>query len=286
MKNAKKRFAAYSVIVEDTDMEEHTRSQTACYAGLIPPGRIVATRYSAVVEKRGVYKLDYLEMGSRFPFNFFTKSLERKCDNELIVYPAIGTITADILGSRARRRRMETVRARTNVRGSDEFFGIREFFPGDNPSRIDWKSTARNRKLMLKEFDREDDEDFIIIFDNCDRGDYDAYEKTVSFLATIAAEYRGSARGKFHLFDGIAKPAAASRSLADYHTTLRRLAAIKPGSHPVSPDEIAAIDLAGSRGCCFVATAPPLREVRALLPRDTRFFITTDKGFDRAFRSA
>jgi uncharacterized protein (DUF58 family) len=36
--------------------------------------------------------------------------------------------------------------------GGDDFSGVREYRPGDSPRQIDWKSMARGRGLLTKEF--------------------------------------------------------------------------------------------------------------------------------------
>ncbi|AFK22124.1 DUF58 domain-containing protein [Pyrococcus sp. ST04] len=46
-----------------------------------------------------------------------------------------------------------------------EFYGLREYFPGDDVRRIDWKASARLRKLIVRELLKERESDVYIVLD-------------------------------------------------------------------------------------------------------------------------
>jgi len=46
-----------------------------------------------------------------------------------------------------------------------EFDALREYMPGLDPRRVDWKRSARHRKLLCKEFDTERNHQIILAFD-------------------------------------------------------------------------------------------------------------------------
>ena len=48
---------------------------------------------------------------------------------------------------------------------SGEFYGIREYFPGDDFKNINWRVFGRTRKLMVNQFEREDISDIMIVLD-------------------------------------------------------------------------------------------------------------------------
>ncbi len=55
---------------------------------------------------------------------------------------------------------------KTRVRGyGQEFYSLREYYPGDDYRFIDWKSYARLRKLYVKEFEREANLSLVFIVD-------------------------------------------------------------------------------------------------------------------------
>jgi uncharacterized protein (DUF58 family) len=46
-----------------------------------------------------------------------------------------------------------------------EFDALREYMPGLDPRRVDWKRSARHRKLLVKEFDTERNHQVVLAFD-------------------------------------------------------------------------------------------------------------------------
>lgn len=55
---------------------------------------------------------------------------------------------------------------KTRIRGyGQEFYSLREYYPGDDYRFIDWKSYARTRKLYIKQFEREANLSIVFLID-------------------------------------------------------------------------------------------------------------------------
>ena len=84
----------------------------------------------------------------------------------LLVYPQYEDVR--ILEGLAQKRRVGYMfgihKTRQRSLGTD-FFGIRRYQTGDEYRRIDWKASARTRKLMIREFETERNLRMVIILD-------------------------------------------------------------------------------------------------------------------------
>lgn len=60
--------------------------------------------------------------------------------------------------------------------------GVREYVSGDRMNQIDWKSTAKRQGLMTKTFEREQERETTIVFDEGTVSD-ENFEKSISMLA-------------------------------------------------------------------------------------------------------
>lgn len=67
----------------------------------------------------------------------------------------------------ALQHRLQDVGIRTLRRRGEgrSFAGLREYVPGDDPRNIDWKSTARHRQVMLREFTVERSQTVVALVD-------------------------------------------------------------------------------------------------------------------------
>ncbi|MEM8738528.1 MAG: DUF58 domain-containing protein [Planctomycetota bacterium] len=99
---------------------------------------------------RGVLRLRRIEASTSFPFSVIYKSVVFEQADEVLVFPALYRV----------RRKLLTVLSpgdgdgRQSVRrpqGGEEFFGLREYRPGDSPRMIDWKRTARVGTRVARE---------------------------------------------------------------------------------------------------------------------------------------
>jgi uncharacterized protein (DUF58 family) len=116
-------------------------------AGAAAPATL-ATRLTP--RRRGLLKLDTIEISTTFPFGFLRRAKRLHVPQEIIVYPRIGLLHRHL--ALQYRESIESGAMTSNRRGGhDEFYGVREYRPGDNVRAIHWRSTARMGELMIRE---------------------------------------------------------------------------------------------------------------------------------------
>jgi len=115
----------------------------------------------SILDKRGVFTLGPTTVLSGDPFGIFSQTITYQSNDKLVVIPSYEKLQAfpdplsSLTGGAARKSRDTEV--------SPYAVSIREFYPGDPLRRIDWKSTARLDKLMVKEFE-EDPQAIVWVF--------------------------------------------------------------------------------------------------------------------------
>lgn len=86
----------------------------------------------------------------------------------------------------SRRFQQGGVTLATSVGDSEEFIGLREYRPGDPLQRVHWKSTARARTPIVKEYQDEFFERHALILDTSTRAGEDAaFEEAVAVAASF-----------------------------------------------------------------------------------------------------
>jgi uncharacterized protein (DUF58 family) len=189
-----------------------------------------------------------LRVSTKFPFGIIQKSRDVADPVDLIVFPALVPISAALL--RGLPARLGRGRQKWRSRHGD-FFGLRDFRPGDDPRDIHWRTSARRGALFVRE--NEDDEglEATVVLDNGAGAEPQAFEAAVSQAASISLEllHRGF-RVALVLRGGAvpadAGPAQGTRilralalvELADEATPFERRAAaatvvrVRPGAAP------------------------------------------------------
>lgn len=147
--NGKRRLASFSVQIEDL-IEGHPLAKK-CYFLKLPPGARQNTSYRSEFIRRGLYRYRGFHVATRFPFAFFVKTYAFAAPDELIVLPAIHPVDvpedAPVVraGPRDRPRRGH---------GRD-FHGLRPHREGDDARDIHWKRSAREGRLVTREYETE-----------------------------------------------------------------------------------------------------------------------------------
>lgn len=119
---------------------------------------------------RGLARWKSLSVTATDTLGLFVKSLELPCEGELLIVPTFERL--DEILMRPRRTRIFSGQVKARLGGTGiEFFGVREYYPGDERRYINWKATARKGRLIVNEFEQERVADVIILLDARERSD-------------------------------------------------------------------------------------------------------------------
>jgi len=150
-----------SVQVADRDHELFA-SDLAASASLAFP---VLERFST----RGRVRLPNLVTCSGYPFGFLRFERTESVVDSVAVLPALGEADADGLrrwllrmaGSEGRSRK--TLRRVTHDHA--EVRGVRPYRPGDSLRSVHWRTSARRRELMVREYDAAPSPELLLVVD-------------------------------------------------------------------------------------------------------------------------
>lgn len=171
--------------LEIEDQGQHPEHTASFVVSLGPYGRFVRPVHT-LCRMRGVFQLGPVFAQSGDPFGIFRQRRQIDGASTLVVYPValpltqFGRVDGDLTGGALQGERV--LHTTTNVSG------VREYLPGDTFNRIHWKSTARQRQLMVKEFELDPFADIWIVLDLDERTMAGSgVESVEEYAVTIAA---------------------------------------------------------------------------------------------------
>ena len=142
--------------------DDEIRPVAASYTMRVEAGAEKSLPGHYELPERGKYSLSGLQIATRFPFSLFEKSRQFDALATITVLPS--ALPADRWMGQLDSRRGDTLR---NKRGrGEEYFGLREYRPGEDQRMIHWKSTARRGEPMVKETEARQRRALEVIFDN------------------------------------------------------------------------------------------------------------------------
>lgn len=122
-------------------------------------------RESFRLKRRGVYELPPPIAEGLFPFRLVKAVRRGSGRQEIICHPVYSEFrNLRLPGGRIQGREMGCSVNRAGE--SPDFLGCREYFPGDDPRRIHWRSSAKRNRLTVKEFQEEVMAGAAVILDN------------------------------------------------------------------------------------------------------------------------
>lgn len=164
------RLPSFSLELDDTRLPDLYRDEPLTLLQAAPAGFVCRTGYTGVFGRRGQHRLDSLVLSSSFPFGLARMTRVLSCPGEIVVYPRpfrLSSAFEQQLLAQARFFGESSV----SSRGQEEVFGVREYLPGQNVSRIHWRTTARTGKPMVLELEGRQDASFVLILDTSPVGD-------------------------------------------------------------------------------------------------------------------
>ena len=131
---------------------------------VLAPGETAELCYG-VEPRRGIYTWQTIRVVASDPFGLFEFEQDVPAPGQLMVRPAAMQIRPFQLPPRTTLPVAGPVAARKAGSGTD-FWGIREYRPGDSLRRINWHWKARHpQKLFTNEFEREEIVDYGLVLD-------------------------------------------------------------------------------------------------------------------------
>jgi uncharacterized protein (DUF58 family) len=170
LRNTKRVLPSFSILVEargpadETDPKRRRRhiKRLLAYFSYVPHSAAAEQRVEQLFPTRGHVLIDGFELSTRFPFGFFRRRRRLRARNvDIIVYPKPEVISDELHLLPMYAGRMPAMR-----RGAGhDLFSMRDYQPQDDLRHIDWKATARSRRLTVREFTSEDERRITIVLD-------------------------------------------------------------------------------------------------------------------------
>jgi len=125
---------------------------------------LVINKYNIDCRLRGQYRLGNPRLRIYNPSFLFFYESDIQSKSSLVVLPQIEQIEGVDLSTDFPKMYQGAMPIR-RIGTSGEFYGIREYFPGDDFKNINWRVFGRTRKLMVNQFEREDISDLMLVLD-------------------------------------------------------------------------------------------------------------------------
>lgn len=251
LRNMKRLWPSFSIFVEARGPSGELQTRQAirrryakrllAYFTYVPHHASAEQRVEQLFPKRGHVLIDGFELSTRFPFGFFRRRRRLRARNvDIIVYPK-----PEVISDKLHLLPMYAGRIPALRRGAGhDLFSMRDYQPQDDLRYIDWKATARSRRLTVREFTSEDERRITIVLDTRLRGEANEelrqrFEKGVVQAASLLKHFVDErAEVRLVLGDEVGPFGSGVDQL---YRCLRRLALIMPvESAPIDVPDIEA----------------------------------------------
>lgn len=199
--NRKQRLTSFAVELTEGQL------RLGAFLSRIPAGVTVDAHGHVTFEQRGVHRLVSVTLATEFPFGLFRKERDVELPGEFVVWPRTDRPVpeAGLGAGRNAPDSPSSPRASAGPRG--EFRSLREYRPGDDARDIHWRTSARFRRPVVREYEGDAGEPVWVVLDvsvpSGDAAEY-ALEVAASICARAAAERRpfALAAGPFEVESG------------------------------------------------------------------------------------
>jgi uncharacterized protein (DUF58 family) len=195
------------IVVTVTVTNRGSHLEEVLIEDMVPPKlniRISHSRHLIRLPKNGTYTFSYTVAGPRGGYGFETvkakvnetlgvtnKEVRLEAKGQLFIFPPVTRLRHVAIRPRRTRVYAGSIPARAGGSGT-EFFGVRNYQPGDPPRAINWRASARSvDALYSNEFQQERVADVGIVLDgrlgtNSFAGGHSLFEHSVQASAALA----------------------------------------------------------------------------------------------------
>jgi len=194
------RFPKYMLLVQDRfpSLDPNRKNEKILVPYMPPKGRINVS-YEVRCYERGAFKFGKIRIESRGFLGFFymTKNFSASPD-KIIIFPKSYRLDHFILDNVSPFYATQEKTYKFTGRSHD-FLGIREYTPGEETRYIHWPSTAKQGKLMVKEFKEIATHSLTVVLDTHEFSTYGTGKETTSedIYRTAATLLKASKRRRY-----------------------------------------------------------------------------------------
>jgi uncharacterized protein (DUF58 family) len=223
------RFPVVAVELSESGLPEK-----AFVTRIEPGGSTTVRSYNRFV-RRGVYPLEAVTLSTTFPFGLFVKERDHALPGELVIWPRSDRPVRLPTSSGNPGTRPLHAAGAPGMRG--EYRAMHEYRPGEDARDIHWRTSARLRTPVVREYEAEGSEELWICLDT--RGDPgDEAETLVEIAASLAAAAAKEGRRFGFVADGrVVPPASGPAHLELVLDHLARIDFRADASAPLPPPE-------------------------------------------------
>lgn len=220
--NRKTRVPTFSLRVQD--VVSGLAVDRGIHLLYAPPGSVTVQSYPLVVGRRGLHRIEGIKLLTRFPFGLFLKAATLPAESEVVVYPEVRPLPAALVHDLTTRGEDRSVSRRGP---GTALYNLRRYHDGDDSRAIHWKTTARQRRLMIRETEAEEQRRVVLVLPTevPDRA-RTVFEQAVSLTASLAAFFHQQGHAIGLLIGGQEIPTGTGE--AHYDAMLRALALCQP----------------------------------------------------------
>jgi len=177
--------ASLAIQVEELPPANQAVPSSAC--GHLSGRERFLVRSEAVPRHRGRLVLRGVRLTTTFPFGLVRSQKVFQQKATLVVWPARGQLKRELLG-KGEAQNTSTVPSQRSG-GTDEFFGLREYRPGDSTRWIHWRRSAGREMPVVREMSRPRPRTLWVVLDTLLDGrngrNWTARERAIRMAGTI-----------------------------------------------------------------------------------------------------
>jgi uncharacterized protein (DUF58 family) len=190
LSNTKRFWPSLSVVLAELDGVEAFSKQPQCFLLHAAAGMTASVPVLLVPKRRGIHALDRFQLITGFPFGFVKRAVTGRHKESLVIYPPLAQVSPALLAM-CRSADSSGGVSRPQPGGADEFYGVKEYRPGDNPRWIYWRRSARSGTLVSKEMTRVAPPRILLLVDTMVRErllqEHSLVERGIAMAASLAA---------------------------------------------------------------------------------------------------
>lgn len=196
--NKKTWMSSRLMVVRDTVRHARELLEPAVLFVRVPPNSERSASYQLQLMHRGRYRFGPMMISSSYPLGLGERGRVLDDPAEILVHPRIGRLAPNWRREFANASELSQQDKISSGALQDEFHRLREFRSGDNPRDIHWKTSARQRELVVREFRQTRESELIVLLDPWtwrDDGSLDPQlELAISLTATMFVEQSRNTR--------------------------------------------------------------------------------------------